>query len=134
MTATATPPSVAAGPPSGAAAIAVLALALAAVSHGSIFVRLADAHPFVISAFRVGTAALVVVPAALVLRRHELAALDRRTVLACLGAGAFLALHFITWIASLNHTSIANSTVLVTLNPVWIALVTALFTRRRPTG
>jgi len=134
MTATATPPSVAAGPPSGAAAIAVLALALAAVSHGSIFVRLADAHPFVISAFRVGTAALVVVPAALVLRRHEIAALDRRTVLACLGAGAFLALHFITWIASLNHTSIANSTVLVTLNPVWIALVTALFTRRRPTG
>lgn len=119
---------------SGATAFAVLVVALAAVSHGSIFVRLADAHPFVISAFRVGTAALVVVPLAIGLRWREFAALDRRTVFYSLGAGSFLALHFVTWIASLAHTSIANSTVLVTLNPVWIALVTALVTRRRPGG
>jgi len=134
MTVAATPPPAADARSSGTAAIAVLAMALAAVSHGAIFVRLADAHPFVVSAFRVGTAALVVVPVALLLRRREIAALDRRTVLASLGAGAFLALHFITWIASLDHTSIANSTVLVTLNPVWIALATAAFTRRRPSG
>lgn len=121
--------------PAGGLAVAVLVMALAAVSHGSIFVRLAaEAHPFVISAFRVGTAALIVVPVALLARRREIACLDRRTVLAILGAGAFLALHFITWIASLSHTSIANSTVLVTLNPVWIALATALVTRRRPDG
>jgi drug/metabolite transporter (DMT)-like permease len=119
---------------SGATAIAVLLVALAAVSHGSIFVRLADAHPFVISAFRVGTAALIVVPAALALRWREFAALDRKALFYSLGAGAFLALHFVTWIASLAHTSIANSTVLVTLNPVWIALTTALVTRRRPGG
>ncbi|WP_316980041.1 DMT family transporter [Shumkonia mesophila] len=134
MTASSTPPATAAPRASGAAAAAVLAIALAAVSHGSIFVRLADAHPFVVSAFRVGTAALVVVPVAIALRRRELAALDRRTVLASLGAGLFLALHFITWIASLGQTSIANSTVLVTLNPVWIAIATALITRRRPGG
>ena len=119
---------------SGGVAFAVLVVALAAVSHGSIFVRLADAHPFVISAFRVGTAALVVVPLALALRWREFAVLDRRTVFYSLGAGTFLALHFITWIASLAHTSIANSTVLVTLNPVWIALTTALVTRQRPSG
>lgn len=112
--------------------LAVLVVALAAVSHGSIFVRLADAHPFVIAAFRVGTAALVVVPVALILRWRELRNLSRRALGYSLGAGVFLALHFATWISSLDHTSIANSTVLVTLNPVWIALVIALVTRRRP--
>ncbi len=94
--------------------------------------RLADAHPFVISAFRVGTAALVVVPIALVLRHREFRALSHRALGYAVGAGVFLALHFATWIASLDHTTIANSTVLVTLNPVWIALTTALVTRRRP--
>ncbi len=116
-------------------AAAVLVVALAAVSHGSIFVRVAhEAHPFVISAFRVGTAALVVVPAAFFLRRNELLALGGRTLAYSLGAGFFLAFHFVTWIASLNHTSIANSTVLVTLNPVWIAIATTVATRRRPSG
>lgn len=113
-------------------ALAVLAVSLAAVSHGSIFVRLADAHPFVIAAFRIGTAAVVVVPLALVLRRDEIAGLSRRALGYSLGAGAFLALHFMTWIASLDYTSIANSTVLVTLNPVWIAMVDTLVTRRLP--
>lgn len=113
-------------------ALAVLVVSLAAVSHGSIFVRLADAHPFVIAAFRVGTAALVVVPLALALRWREIAGLGRRALGYSLGAGVFLAFHFATWIASLDYTSIANSTVLVTLNPVWIAIVTALVTRRLP--
>jgi drug/metabolite transporter (DMT)-like permease len=115
-----------------AIAFAVLVIALGAVSHGAIFVRAAEAHPFVIAAFRVGTASLVVVPVALFFRWRELIALSRRSVTYCLGAGLFLAFHFATWIASLDHTSIANSTVLVTLNPVWIAIVTAAVTRHRP--
>ncbi|MBL6927799.1 MAG: DMT family transporter [Rhodospirillales bacterium] len=120
--------------PSTASAIAVLLVALLAVSHGSIFVRVADAHPFVISAFRVGIAAAVVVPLALALRWRELTALSRRTLLYSAGAGCFLAVHFVTWISSLNYTSIANSTVLVTLNPVWIAIVMTIATRHRPRG
>lgn len=115
-----------------AIAFAVLVIALGAVSHGAIFVRAAEAHPFVIAAFRVGTASLVVVPIALALGWREMVGLSRRALGFCLGAGLFLALHFATWIASLDHTSIANSTVLVTLNPVWIAIVTAAITRRRP--
>ena len=112
----------------------VLLAALFAVSHGSIFVRVAEAHPFVIAAFRVGIAAAVVVPVALALRWRELAAMSRRTLAYGMGAGCFLAVHFVTWITSLQHTSIANSTVLVTLNPVWIAIVMSIATRRRPRG
>lgn len=112
----------------------VLLAALFAVSHGSIFVRVAEAHPFVIAAFRVGIAAAVVVPVALALRWRELAAMSRRTLAYGMGAGCFLAVHFVTWISSLEHTSIANSTVLVTLNPVWIAIVMTIATRQRPRG
>ncbi|MBC8159334.1 MAG: DMT family transporter [Alphaproteobacteria bacterium] len=120
--------------PSTASALTVLLVALLAVSHGSIFIRVADAHPFVISAFRVGIAASVVVPLAFALRWRELRALDRRTLAYGMGAGCFLALHFITWVTSLQYTSIANSTVLVTLNPVWIAIVMTIATRARPSN
>jgi drug/metabolite transporter (DMT)-like permease len=34
-----------------------------------------------------------------------------------------LALHFAAWISSLNYTSIAASTTLVTTNPIWVALL-----------
>ena len=44
----------------------------------------------------------------------------------------FLALHFATWIASLDFTSIANSVVLVTLTPVWLALWAVVALRQPP--
>ena len=37
-------------------------------------------------------------------------------------SGFFLALHFWTWFTSLNHTSAFRSTLLVCLNPFWVAL------------
>ena len=37
-------------------------------------------------------------------------------------AGLFLALHFWSWFTSLNHTSAFRSTLLVCLNPFWVAL------------
>ncbi|MAA77925.1 MAG: hypothetical protein CL916_01595 [Deltaproteobacteria bacterium] len=37
-------------------------------------------------------------------------------------AGFFLALHFWTWFTSLQHTSAFRSTLLVCLNPFWVAL------------
>jgi drug/metabolite transporter (DMT)-like permease len=75
----------------------------------------------VVAAWRVGIAALVLLPAALALARPAIAAMTRAELAAVLGAGAFLALHFATWIASLERTSIANSVVLASLSPVWIA-------------
>jgi drug/metabolite transporter (DMT)-like permease len=94
---------------------------LAAVSHGAIFARLADAHPTVVAAWRVGIAAVILLPAALVLSRPAIARITRGEAAAVLAAGVFLALHFVTWIASLERTSIADSVVLASLSPVWIA-------------
>jgi drug/metabolite transporter (DMT)-like permease len=40
----------------------------------------------------------------------------------CVASGLFLALHFATWIASLDYTSIASSVILVDTIPIWVAL------------
>jgi drug/metabolite transporter (DMT)-like permease len=37
-------------------------------------------------------------------------------------SGAFLALHFALWISSLSYTSVATSVVLVTANPIFVAI------------
>jgi len=40
----------------------------------------------------------------------------------CLLSGTFLALHFGTWTTSLSYTSVATSVVLVTINPIFVAI------------
>jgi drug/metabolite transporter (DMT)-like permease len=41
-------------------------------------------------------------------------------------SGVFLALHFATWITSLEYTTVASSVVLVSTSPLWVALLTPL--------
>jgi len=112
--------------------ITVLTVALVSVAHGAIFVRLADADPIVIAAFRLAIAVAVLAPVTLIFARSELRALTGRQLRLIAGAAVFLALHFVTWIASLDFTSIANSVVLVTLVPVWLALYGLLILRVPP--
>jgi drug/metabolite transporter (DMT)-like permease len=109
---------------------AALAIALVAVSHGAIFARLADAAPLAIAAWRVGLAALVVVPLALAGPRRE----ERRAapILLAAGAGLLLAIHFATWIASLEYTTIARSVLLVSTSPIWVAVIQLAIGRGAP--
>ena len=111
----------------------VLVAALIAVAHAAIFVRMADADPLVTAAYRMLIASAVLLPLAAVTARQEIKRLNRREWQLIGGAAIFLALHFATWIASLDFTSIANSVVLVTLTPVWLA-VWAVVALRQPPG
>ena len=111
----------------------VLVAALVAVAHAAIFVRLADVDPLVTAAYRMLIASLVLLPLAAVTARQEIRKLDKREWKLIGGAAVFLALHFATWIASLDFTSIANSVVLVTLTPVWL-VVWAVVALRQPPG
>ena len=109
----------------------VLPLAVVAVSFGAILVRLAaEAPPLTIAAWRVAIAALLFAPFAA--RQGRLTAVPRRTLGLCAASGAFLALHFILWIGSLRHTSVASSVLLVSMNPLFVALGSALFLREQP--
>lgn len=102
-----------------------------AVSTASIFIRYAqqDAPSLVIAAFRLSLASLILGPLALTRFRTELRALTRREWLLGGLSGFFLALHFATWISSLEFTSVASSVVLVTTTPLWVALFAPLFLR-----
>lgn len=102
-----------------------------AVSTGAIFARLAEAPALVIAAYRVGLAAMILAPFAFWKVRQEICHLSRNDIILSVISGIFLALHFATWISSLDHTSVANSVVLVNTNPIWVALMTPVITGER---
>ena len=110
-----------------------IAFALLAVSTASIFIRYAqrDAPSLAIAAGRLTVASLVLVPLALSRHRAELAELRRSQWLLALLSGVFLAVHFATWISSLEYTSVASSAVLVSTTPLWVAVFTPFFLKEK---
>ncbi|MCC6805220.1 MAG: EamA family transporter [Anaerolineae bacterium] len=107
-----------------------LALWLLAVSISPIIVRLAqgEALPSLfIAAARLTLSALILTPLTLRGHRAELAALMRRDLLLAVITGVILAIHFITWIYSLEFTSVLISVVFVTTSPLWVALIEVVF-------
>ena len=99
-----------------------------AVSTGSIFVRFAQeyAPSLVIAAWRLFLATVIISPIALTRGRMELRNLHRKEIALALLSGFFLALHFATWISSLEYTSVASSVVFVSTAPLWVALLSPL--------
>ena len=112
----------------------MIAAAILGMSVSGPLARLADAHPLAIAVWRIAIA-LVVVAAALTFTRSwgEYRTLARRDLAIALLAGAMLAIHFWSWIASLSLTSISASVVLVNLHPVVIVTGSALFLGERAT-
>ena len=122
-------------PPARWLPFVVLGIGLTAISFGAVLARLAQGEgvdSLAVATWRLGLAALLVSPIALVQARHELARLSGRQIMLALAAGLFLALHFATWISSLEYTSVASSTALVTTNPLWIGLASFVLFRERP--
>jgi drug/metabolite transporter (DMT)-like permease len=78
-------------------------------------------------------AALLLLPFCLTRRRDELKALNSADIRFATLSGIMLALHFATWITSLEYTSVAVSTVLVTTSPLWVALAAPFFLGERIT-
>ena len=111
----------------------LLVVGVLAVSWSAVLVRLADDTPkLAIAFYRVALAAAVLVPIALVRHGEELrATTPAQRRLAAL-SGAFLAAHFATWIPSLTYTSVAASSVLVTTQPLWVALFGRAIGERPP--
>jgi drug/metabolite transporter (DMT)-like permease len=104
-----------------------------AVSTASIFIRFAqtEVSSLVIAAWRLTIASLILVPIAASTHRRELTLLKRNELLLALLSGVFLALHFATWITSLQYTTVASSVVLVSTIPLWVALLSP-FTIKEP--
>ncbi len=111
----------------------VLALAALGTSSGAVLVRLAEAPAAVTAFWRLALSVLLLLPALRATRGwREWAGLARRDV-ALLGlAGVCLAFHFIAWFRSLAFTSVASSTVLVSVHPLFVGALSALWLREPP--
>ncbi len=113
-----------------------MGVGLLAVSTASLFIRYAQADgapSLVIAAWRLSLATLVLLPLVLGRHRSEFARLAGRDWGLMAASGAFLGLHFGTWISSLAYTTVANSVVLVSTAPLFVALLAAGLLRERLT-
>jgi len=111
---------------------ATLVTAVLLVSVGAILVRLAQAPPLAVSFYRMSIACVILLPFAWGDARRSWPALDRRSHLLLVAAGVALALHFATWIASLSHTSVAASVLLVNTAPLFATLMSRVFLGEKP--
>lgn len=113
-----------------------LLTAILAVSTASIFIRFAQtdgAPSLVIAALRLTLATLLLAPIAIPRHQDELSRLTRRDLAQGLVSGLFLAVHFGTWISSLEFTSVASSVVFVSTGPLWVALLSPILLDERLT-
>jgi drug/metabolite transporter (DMT)-like permease len=106
-----------------------LLIAIAATSTASLFIRFAQADgapSLVIAAIRLTIAALILAPIAFLRYHSELLNLIRNDLMLGIVSGIFLAIHFATWISSLEYTSVASSVVFVATGPLWVAILSPL--------
>jgi drug/metabolite transporter (DMT)-like permease len=103
--------------------LAFLAVGVVAVSFSSVLIRLADAPPLTVAFWRMAIASAILLPPMLVRRGEEIRAFERSQWATAGLAGLLLAAHFATWVPSLSYISVGASTVLVTTQPVWVAVI-----------
>lgn len=114
-------------PPRAALAFGVLALSWAAI-----LVRWAEAPPIAIAFWRMALATMILAVVAAALRApvfRSWRGIDWATGAA---AALLLALHFGFWIASLEMTTVAASVVLVSMQPVFVAVLAWIVLHERP--
>ena len=99
-----------------------------AVGAAAIFIRLAEAPALGIAFWRCALGVVALTPLA-AWRRESLP--EGRDLWAGVAAGVALGVHFGTWIASLDYTSVAASVVLVSTTPVFVAVAAYLLLGER---
>ncbi len=110
----------------------LLTLGVVVVSFAAPLIRLAeDVPPLAVAMYRNLFATAVLLPLALGRHRAELRALRRGDLIALSSAGVLLAVHFSAWIPSVSLTTVAASTVLVSTQPVWSAVLARIFLKER---
>ncbi|WP_432356029.1 DMT family transporter [Sporosarcina sp. A2] len=98
-----------------------LFLGVFALSTSAIFVKLADAPATITAFYRMFFATMMLLPFLLINKknRKELFSISKKQWGIGLLSGVFLAIHYLLWFESLNYTSVASSTVIVTLQPLF---------------
>ena len=110
-----------------------LALGVFGVSWAAVLVRLADAPAPSIAFWRLVFSVAVLLPLLLSSGQHrQLRRLEAADGWLLVGTGVVLAAHLTVWFLSLDYTSVASSTVLVTSHPLFVGLVSAVWLSEAP--
>ncbi|OPJ65668.1 DMT family transporter [Clostridium chromiireducens] len=98
-----------------------LFLGVLAISTSAIFVKLSTAPAPIIATYRLVFSTLMILPVMILNKKYilEIKKLRLKQLAAVFSSGIFLAIHYILWFESLRFTSVASSTVLVTMQPLF---------------
>ncbi|MGM7684878.1 DMT family transporter [Cytobacillus sp. Hm23] len=112
---------------------AALIIGVISVSTSAVIVKVITAPAPVIAFYRMLFAVLFISPIFLMKNVKEMVLMSKREWIYSIGAGIFLAFHFILWFESLQYTSVASSVVFVSLQPLFAFVGTMVFFQERIT-
>lgn len=112
--------------------ILLLFTAAAAVSPASIFILLAGAPSMSVAFYRMVVSSLILLPFFLYRSyKKSITPLTGRDAILTIIAGLCLSAHFATWVTSLFYTPVANSVILVTTQPIYVAILGWIFLKEK---
>ena len=111
----------------------MIVIGILGISLSAIFVKYSTAPSAVTAAFRLCWTVLLMSPVVWGKRdvREELLHVSKKEFVLSVLSGLFLAIHFVLWFESLQHTSVASSTSIVCTEVIWVALGFCLFLKGR---
>ena len=110
-----------------------LLIGVMALSASAIFVKLANAPSSIMAFYRIFFSFCVIFTISKKDTRKELLSLSKKEIILGIISGISLALHYFLWFQSLNLTSVASSTVIVTLQPLFAFVAGYFFFKERYT-
>jgi drug/metabolite transporter (DMT)-like permease len=99
----------------------ILLIGIVAISFSAIFIRWSAAPVSIIAMYRLLIISACMLPF-LFFYRLEVARISVRSWLQLLVSGIALGLHFLFWMGSLRYTTVASSTAILTLEPIFVML------------
>lgn len=114
----------------------MIVIGVIGISLSAIFVKYSTAPSAVTAAFRLLWTVVLMTPVVVGKKevRTELKHTDKKILGLCAVSGLFLAIHFVLWFESLNHTSVASSTTIVCTEVIWVSLGFCLFMKGKLSG
>lgn len=113
----------------------MIVIGIMGISLSSILVRYSEAPSAVTAVWRMLWTVILMTPVVLGKKdiRRELLCIEKRILAQSVLSGVFLAMHFVLWFESLQHTTVASSTTIVCTEVIWVALGYRLFMKGKLT-
>ncbi|SFJ84216.1 DMT family transporter [Thermoflavimicrobium dichotomicum] len=102
--------------------VLVLFIGIVAVSFSAIFIKWSHAPAAVMGMHRLFFSIIIMLPFLRKKHVQQLRQVKKRDFFKLGLAGLFLGLHFLFWIGSLKYTSVASSTILLVLQPIFVMI------------